>query len=267
MQRIGHVETEASCAIVGRIGWRLELRQLPVFVERFSTDAQREIGVKSLLKSLLTPQLLTPHLLTPQLLPIRHIPQSHNRPDDVHTLVRTVQRTVAVVVEFNTAHDSPVVGEAIGSVQAAREINEEARPRQFVVDVVATTVFVFAVADARAEAVVEHPVVVSVNRTGESGIKRGDVAQFRVVIDLFGHSPSLVGRAVHCHVVQVEFQAEIQRRIVVVNGKIVVVLRQGSVVRFDSKRDGFRVFLPFFLPFVHHDDTTGRNAQRITEMS
>ena len=125
---------------------RVELRQLPVFVQRLGSNACPDINEP------ITVELLgrsrSCFLLVQHLIVIGHIAHPNYGSHDVGPFVRTVQGSVAVMIELHASHHAPLAGEAIGCMQAARKINEESRADEFIVDIVSVTVFVLSIADS-----------------------------------------------------------------------------------------------------------------------
>ncbi len=153
-------------------------------------------------------------------------------------------------------------------MRASYEVNQEARADEFVVDVVAATVFMFGVGQAQPERVVNFETSLAgcrmarphQHRSCKRAIGAYDVSQLRVVVHFFGHSPAVFLASVHRNIVAVQPDAEAERGIVVVVSKRIVVGRLRRVIEFYGEGRRLPVFLVFLLIFFHHDEPSGADA-------
>ena len=116
---VGGVEVEAVGAVACGVGVGVELRELPVFEQGFSSDAERDVGVESFLEGFADDAGC----------PVfdgfvaGHVAQGDDGPEEVGAFVGPVEGSVAMVEELDSCRDAPVACEAVGGMCASREID------------------------------------------------------------------------------------------------------------------------------------------------
>ena len=226
LQRIRRIELEIVRAIVGTRLRSLELSQLPVLQRHLCAHAQRKVQVPIPFKRL-SPCRLLRHR------PFRHacpIPRcehnAHHRTQRIAPLVRTVQRTIAVMLELHTCLHAPAVSKAISGMNTSTEVDEPARTNQLVVDGIHPIIFLIRVAHTHAQRIIHFPMPTAKERTLKRTIHRHRISQVRIILHFLRHAPHGSRILVHRHAAIVMIrQSKRKRREAIVACKGIAVLR------------------------------------------
>lgn len=202
---------------------------MPVFVGHFGTYAYGKIKIPIAVERSSERTMA----VSVDLLIAGHIHKADDGRKEVGSLVGTIERAIAEMVELRTAFQPPVAGHAPSGVKAEIAIEKPTGTDEFVVNIVGLGVFQMAISHSEIEGIVGHQPAPTPQRSDERTVKGPLVAQTGMIVHGLCHSPVGSGRTVHGDIGTVELQTYAKRGIVIVLGKGIAVLRERSEMETD----------------------------------